>query len=183
MSRLWDTLTRETVRNTVTVVNTLVTDMPRVPEHTARREAGRRLKATLDELYPRGRGGLRKLADEAKVGPETLYRWFRGDSEPDLGTLRRVAAACKVSRTDLVAAMDDDRAEPPSWQQVAERLARVEERLSESVVLELTPEQLMAVGIRAAESADHRRASEETGASTGSEAQVPAGAARQEGAP
>lgn len=101
----------------MTFVNTLVTVVARVPEHDERREAGRRLKAALDRLYPRSRGGLRRLADDAKIGPETLYRWFRGDSEPDLGTLRRLAQACGVSRTALVAAMDGEEISTPDPEQ------------------------------------------------------------------
>ena len=94
--------------------------MPRVPEYNVRREAGKRLKAALDGFYPRARGGLRKLADDAKIGPETLYRWFRGTTEPDLGSLARVAAACKVRRVDLVAVMDGvpaptQKEPPPEW--------------------------------------------------------------------
>jgi len=120
----------------VTFVNTLVTVSPRVPEHDAKKAAGRRLKAALDGYFPRARGGLRGLAEEASIGPETLYRWFRGDSEPDLGTLARVAVACGVSRTVLVAAMDGEEVpfdQPPAW--ASELMAEVRMLRDESLAV------------------------------------------------
>lgn len=112
----------------MTFVNTLVTVSTRIPEHDAKQAAGARLKKALDGYYPRARGGLRKLSDEAKIGPETLYRWFRGDSEPDLGTLARVAAACGVTRTALVAAMDGEPVpveQAPAWAAIGGKVDEV----------------------------------------------------------
>jgi len=62
-----------------------------------------------------GEGGMRGLCKEAGITPETLYRWFRGGTDPDLGSVRQLASALKVNRAELVAAIDGQ-LPPPNFQ-------------------------------------------------------------------
>lgn len=89
---------------------------------------GRRLEAYVKSRWPRARGGMRKLAAEVGMTPETLYSWFRGDFEPNLGTLRVMASVLGVRRIDLVAALDGEGDTP--GQPVEARLRAVEGAVS-----------------------------------------------------
>ena len=53
-----------------------------------------------------GSRGMRGLCREAGITPEQLYVWFRGEGEPRLDTLGELARALRVTRADLVAALD-----------------------------------------------------------------------------
>lgn len=96
---------RQTVRIGATLVNTLVTPM--------RTKDGQRLEAFVREHWT-GDGGMRGLCAAAGIAPETLYRWFRGETEPDLGSIRQLAAALEVGRAEIVAAIDGQ-LPPPNW--------------------------------------------------------------------
>lgn len=69
-------------------------------------------------------GWVSKLAAGAHIKRGTLYSWFEGN-EPDLSGLKEVAAYLKVTRAEIVAAMDGDL--PPTLVDPALRQAMVEE--------------------------------------------------------
>ncbi len=50
----------------------------------------------------RGKLPCRKLAESLDCDPQSIYRWERGDCEPSLATLRRLARALGVSAGELV---------------------------------------------------------------------------------
>lgn len=97
-------LTGTNVRPRLTLVNTLV----RVPAATDVNEPGRRLEGYVKEHWTRRDGGIRKLAARMGTSAETLYAWFRGETEPNLAHLRSLAELLEVSRADLVAVMDGE---------------------------------------------------------------------------
>lgn len=49
-----------------------------------------------------------KLASEIGSSTETLYAWFRGDSEPSMSHLRELSDKLGVRRAVLVAILDGD---------------------------------------------------------------------------
>lgn len=49
-----------------------------------------------------------KLAGEIGSSTETLYAWFRGDSEPSMAHLRELSDKLGVRRAVLVAILDGD---------------------------------------------------------------------------
>lgn len=79
-----------------------------------RHQEGQRLETFVREHWTT-KGGMRGLCSEAGIAPETLYRWFRGETEPDLGSVRQLADALKVTRAEVVAALDGQ-LPPPNWQ-------------------------------------------------------------------
>jgi hypothetical protein len=99
MSPLVVGATVKTVHRRQHVVNTLP---------TVRTDQGDRLRQFIERRWPRSRGGLRGFCAAAGIHPETLYAWFRGETEPNLGSLGQLAATLGVRRWEIVAAMDGD---------------------------------------------------------------------------
>lgn len=104
-------LTAQTVRLPLTVVNTVVTEMAedRTPEPET---PGRRLERYIHAHIKRGTGGIRGFCSRSGLTPEVLYSWFRGETEPQLGSITKMANALEVSRVEILAAMDDVTEEP-----------------------------------------------------------------------
>ena len=103
---------------------------------------------------------------------QTLKRWRERGIPPDRvdDVLQAVA---EVTGTPKEA--------PPEWVgRLEEKLDTIEERVTRSVTLDLTEEQLYAVSLRAAELAARRRESEGTAGSGGSGGQGSTAAAPQE---
>lgn len=119
-------LTARTVRPNLTVVNTLV---PTVDE-----TSGRRLERYVRQRWSREQGGITGLASETGITRETLYTWFRGETDPSLSNLAALAAALKVRRTEILAAMDG---EAPTIPLDVEFETRVEQRVLEVLRREL----------------------------------------------
>lgn len=70
--------------------------------------SGERLERFIRSRWTRDEGGIRGLADQAGISPDSLHRWFRGE-EPGLDKLGRVASVLGVRRYELVAILDGDR--------------------------------------------------------------------------
>lgn len=85
---------------------------------------GERLRAYLAAKMGGRYGWVTKLAREARVKRGTLYSWFEGN-EPSLGALGDVARYLKVTRAEMVAAMDGELA--PTAADPALRQAMLEE--------------------------------------------------------
>lgn len=77
-------------------------------ESEGRSEAGARLKTFVLERWTRDQGGIRKLAMEMGVAADTIYSWFRGEHPPDAFDLAELARLLKVSRWQILAAMDGE---------------------------------------------------------------------------
>lgn len=114
MTRCTVSLYAQTVHRPFQRVNTLC-------QVTSEETPGSRLKAYIEAHWGRSRGGMERLATDAKLrGRQTLYEWFAG-SEPSLASLGQVADALGVRRVDLVAAYDGvtapqtEEAAPPRW--------------------------------------------------------------------
>jgi transcriptional regulator with XRE-family HTH domain len=75
-----------------------------------RREEGRRFERFVRERWQAvgGRGGIRGLCRAAGITPEAIYKWFRGDTYPDMATLAEMARILMTTRVELVAAMDNE---------------------------------------------------------------------------
>lgn len=71
-----------------------------------------RLEPYVRARWTRHQGGVTGLAAATGLTRETLYSWFRGETEPSLANLRTLAAALGVRPWELVAALDGDEAEP-----------------------------------------------------------------------
>ena len=66
-----------------------------------------RLRALIDEHYPRRSGGIRKLSSESGITEEVIHSWFRATgSEPSLGSLAKLGKAMGMTRTQVIARMD-----------------------------------------------------------------------------
>lgn len=72
-------------------------------------QRGQRLERYIRARWDRQQGGLRGLAAQAGVSSDSLYKWFRGESEPSLEGLGSVAAVLGVKRYELVAVYDGDK--------------------------------------------------------------------------
>lgn len=116
--------TARTVRPRLTVVNSVVPTVSenRTPDGTD--TPGRRLERYITARWGRGKGGIRGLCSATNIAPESMYAWFRGETEPQLGSLTKIAEALGVSRVEVLAAMDGQLAEPSEEQ--ARRIAREE---------------------------------------------------------
>ena len=96
----------------------------------ADKDRGQRLRRLVDARWGRERGGIRGISQELGVAPETMYAWFRGESEPKLPHLTQMAGLMGLSRSLVVAVMDGERpvldaeAEAEVHRQVDEALAR-----------------------------------------------------------
>ena len=73
--------------------------------------SGMRLERFIRSRWEHEPGGIRGLAEAAGVSSDALYKWFRGDSDPSLEALGRLAEVLGVKRYELVAVYDGDR--PP----------------------------------------------------------------------
>lgn len=69
---------------------------------------GRRLERYVKARWTRRNGGILGLASEIGSSTETIYSWFRGDSEPSMAHLRAIADRLGVRRAVLVAVLDGD---------------------------------------------------------------------------
>lgn len=69
---------------------------------------GRRLERYIKERWTRDKGGMRGLATAIQSSTETMYSWFRGESEPSMAHLRAIADKLGVRRSVLVAILDGD---------------------------------------------------------------------------
>lgn len=78
------------------------------------------------ERWPRSKGGILGLAREIGSTTETIYAWFRGDNEPNMGHLAGLATALGVSPAALVAALDGDPYPAPPSDTVEARLRALE---------------------------------------------------------
>ena len=99
MSEMADHLAGRTVRPYLTLVNRVV---------TMRAEEGERLRGYVEAHWNRRKGGVRGLCRKLNASPETIYSWYRGETEPNLGSLEALATALEVRRWEIVAAMDGD---------------------------------------------------------------------------
>jgi hypothetical protein len=104
-------LTERTVRPRLTLVNTLVPMVRAERTKGLREAAGRRLERYVKERWPRGKGGMRGLASVIGSSPETMYSWFRGDTEPGMAHLRELADKLETTRAILVAVLDGEPAD------------------------------------------------------------------------
>ena len=121
MHGLASQLSGRTVRPGLTLVNSLV---PLMDE-----KSGRRLERYIRARWGRKQGGIRGLAKAIGGTAETIYSWFRGETEPYLGTLREVAAALGVRPYQILAAMDGDgpaAAIDPELERLVEERVRAE---------------------------------------------------------
>jgi transcriptional regulator with XRE-family HTH domain len=69
---------------------------------------GRRLEHYIKARWTRRNGGILKLAGNIGASTETVYAWFRGESEPSMAHLRLLADQLGVRRAVLVAVLDGD---------------------------------------------------------------------------
>jgi transcriptional regulator with XRE-family HTH domain len=92
-----------TVRSSLTVVNTVVP-----VDAEGADSPGERLRSYIDARWGRRKGGIRGLAAKLNVSAETMYEWFRGEREPNLDHLTRMAEALGVKRSEILAAMDGE---------------------------------------------------------------------------
>lgn len=69
---------------------------------------------------------MKGLAATMSVSTESMYAWFRGDVEPQLGSITKIADALGVSRVAVLAAMDGELVEPS--EETTRRIAREEAR-------------------------------------------------------
>lgn len=84
--------------------------------------SGERLERYISERWGRSQGGIRALAKELHVAPDRLYAWFNGKAAPDTDQLAELAKHLKVTRLEILAAMDDVSADPS--EAVAQRIAQ-----------------------------------------------------------
>lgn len=98
-------LTRDTVRPRLMLVNSLVPVNAETPD-TSEETPGTRLRDYIDARWNRRNGGILGLAKRLNASTETMYAWFRGDQEPSLDHLTRLADALGVQRWEILAAMD-----------------------------------------------------------------------------
>lgn len=92
-------LAGSTVRSRLTLVNSLV------PVDNPERTVGG-LEEFIRARWDRSRGGITGLAKSIGSSTESIYAWFRGDSEPSMAHLRELAIALDVTRAELVMALD-----------------------------------------------------------------------------
>jgi transcriptional regulator with XRE-family HTH domain len=69
---------------------------------------GDRLRALIDARWSRRQGGIKGLASRLNTSTETMYEWFRNEREPSLYHLARLGEVLRISRYEIVAAMDGD---------------------------------------------------------------------------
>lgn len=105
----------ETVRPRLTLVNSLVSEMDKA--------AGRRLERYIKARWGRDKGGIRGLCAKASFVPETVYSWFRGDTEPSLDSLAEIARLLEVNRSEVLAAIDGVTPAVPLDQELREMIA------------------------------------------------------------
>lgn len=99
--------TGRTVLPRLTVVNSVVTvDRQGSTDEEGDDKPGRRLERYVKERWGRRQGGILALASKIGSSTETVYSWFRSDSEPSMSHLRALAEALGVKRSDLVAILD-----------------------------------------------------------------------------
>lgn len=82
---------------------------------------------------------MRGLCGAAGIAPETLYRWFRGETEPDLGSIRQLADALTVTRAEIVAAIDGQLPPPDFRRELGEAMREFLQAAQEAGVLALLP--------------------------------------------
>lgn len=91
---------------------------------------GRRLERYISSHWSRQKGGIRGLASKMGTTPESMYAWFRNETEPTLGSLTKIAEALSVSRVDVLAAMDGELLEPSE-----DRTREIAQQVAEAVIL------------------------------------------------
>lgn len=102
-------LTDDTVRPRLSLVNTFMPmDRQSGIEQDEEETPGRRLEGYVKARWTRRQGGIQKLAADIGTSTETMYAWFRGASEPNMGHLRGLADQLGVRRAVLVAVLDGD---------------------------------------------------------------------------
>ncbi len=77
---------------------------------------------------------MRGLADQLGTSAETMYEWFRDKRDPSLDHLTRLAAALstkgqKVTRTEILAAMDSETPYVPLDAATEDLMRRVAEQV------------------------------------------------------
>lgn len=118
----------QTVRPRLTLVNSLVREMDKT--------AGRRLERYIKARWGRDKGGIRGLCAQASFVPETIYSWFRGETEPSLDSLAELARILEVNRSEILAAMDGVVAAVPLDDDLRELIASEVERQVSRVLAE-----------------------------------------------
>lgn len=119
-------MTGETVAYSGVPVNTLChvkgKGRSSAPDSAVSQNARKRLRALIDKHYPRSSGGIRRLCQDTGLTEEVVHSWFRPKgNEPQLGSLAKLAKGLKLTRAEIVAAMDgvslppDTTKEPPPW--------------------------------------------------------------------
>ena len=68
--------------------------------------AGKRLERYVRERWGRSQGGIRALAKELHVAPDRVYAWFNETAAMDTDQLADMARLLKVTRVEILAAMD-----------------------------------------------------------------------------
>lgn len=104
-------MTASTVLPMRTAVNSLLT----VPADDRLAAAKRLRRYLLDAFTDRGGDGtVNGLADATGVKRQQMYEWFNATVEPNMGSLEKLARGLKVTRAEIVAAMDGQ-LPPPDW--------------------------------------------------------------------
>ena len=67
---------------------------------------------------------MRSFAKAIGTTAETLYSWFRGEAEPNLGYIREMAKVLGVRRSEIVAALDGEVPPVPMGEELADAIAR-----------------------------------------------------------
>ena len=75
---------------------------------TVNAEQGDRLRVFVETHWGRRKGGMRGFCRAVGTTPETLYSWFRGETDPSMSSLAAIADALKVKRYEIVAVMDGE---------------------------------------------------------------------------
>ena len=89
---------------------------------------GRRLERYVKARWGRDKGGIRGLCAQASFVPETIYSWFRSETEPSLDSLGELARILKVHRSAILAAMDGVTAAVPLDDELRDLIASEVER-------------------------------------------------------
>lgn len=109
-------MTASTVLPKPTHVNTLPTVVDGEAEARDRSAGAKRLRTYLLARFVElgGDGSISGLAEFTGVKRQQLHEWFAANVEPNLGSLDQLAGKLRVTRAEIVAAMDGQ-LPPPNW--------------------------------------------------------------------
>jgi transcriptional regulator with XRE-family HTH domain len=94
---------------------------------------GQRLERFVRLRWGRKQGGIRKLAVLCETSADTIYRWFNGQTPPDVYYLGKLALALGVKRWEIVAAMDGEAVQADPLAARVERLEAMVDGLVQGV--------------------------------------------------